>query len=61
MIMMAKDLGMDTIAEGVETQEQLQELQSLMCQYAQGYLLSKPMQADAAEKYLQHAGENKPA
>lgn len=52
MIMMASSLGIETIAEGVETEEQLKELQSLMCPFAQGYLLSRPMDNVAAEEYL---------
>jgi EAL domain-containing protein (putative c-di-GMP-specific phosphodiesterase class I) len=42
---LASCLGMSTIAEGVETKEQLAELLSLGCDEAQGYYFSKPMPA----------------
>ncbi|MEZ9593851.1 EAL domain-containing protein [Shewanella sp. 10N.261.52.F9] len=41
-IEMAHALGIQVIAEGVETQEQLDELSFMMCDYAQGFLISKP-------------------
>ncbi|WP_407436605.1 putative bifunctional diguanylate cyclase/phosphodiesterase [Lelliottia sp.] len=39
---MAKSLNMKTVAEGVETQEQLESLQALGCDFIQGYLFGKP-------------------
>jgi len=42
IIGMAKSLNMKTVAEGVETQEQLENLQMLGCDLIQGYLFSKP-------------------
>jgi len=52
MISMARDLGMETIAEGVETEEQFKELQRLMCHSAQGYLISHPLDPQHAEEYM---------
>ncbi len=42
VILMAKKLGIQTLAEGVETQEQFDYLKSIGCEKAQGYLFSKP-------------------
>lgn len=40
---MAKAVGIKTIAEGVETQEQLDVLTELGCDQVQGYLLGRPV------------------
>lgn len=45
IIGMAHGLGMLTIAEGVETSEQLQQLKLMGCQEVQGYLFSRPLPA----------------
>jgi EAL domain-containing protein (putative c-di-GMP-specific phosphodiesterase class I) len=42
-ITLVENLGKCSVAEGIETAEQLAILQSLGCQYAQGYLLGRPM------------------
>jgi diguanylate cyclase (GGDEF)-like protein len=52
IVAMAKSLGVDTVAEGVETEEQLAHLTALGCHRAQGYLLAKPMNAAAVTKLL---------
>jgi diguanylate cyclase (GGDEF)-like protein len=46
--MLAHTLGMNVVAEGVETQHQVQILKSLGCEYGQGYLFSHPLRAIAA-------------
>ncbi|BCL37425.1 EAL domain-containing protein [Nostoc sp. MS1] len=43
MISIAASMGMTAIAEGVETEAQLEQLKSLKCEFAQGYLFSKPI------------------
>jgi diguanylate cyclase (GGDEF)-like protein len=43
LIAMVKQLGMKTLVEGVETEEQLEYLQSVGCERMQGYLYSKPI------------------
>src|SRR5687767_1964814 len=40
---LARNLGLEVIAEGVETQEQYQQLKALGCEYGQGYLFSYPV------------------
>ncbi|MDQ3686562.1 MAG: EAL domain-containing protein [Acidobacteriota bacterium] len=52
IITLARSLEMDVIAEGVETENQLQQLRNLECDYVQGYLLSHPLGADAAFELL---------
>lgn len=45
---LANNLGMDVVAEGLETREQLELLRSLKCEYGQGYLFSRPVGAEDA-------------
>ncbi|MBW4615387.1 MAG: EAL domain-containing protein [Desmonostoc vinosum HA7617-LM4] len=52
MISIADSMGMATIAEGVETQEQLVQLRSLNCNFAQGYLFSQPLEPKLALEML---------
>jgi diguanylate cyclase (GGDEF)-like protein/PAS domain S-box-containing protein len=52
IVAMSKSLGVDVVAEGVETEEQLAELKALGCHRAQGYLLAPPMPAAAITKLL---------
>lgn len=53
IITLAHILGMDVIAEGIETKEQLEKLRSLGCEYGQGFFLSKPLPAEKAEALLE--------
>ena len=52
IVVLAQNLGMDVVAEGVETNEQLVILQKLGCENGQGYLFSKPVNSDGAEKII---------
>jgi EAL domain-containing protein (putative c-di-GMP-specific phosphodiesterase class I) len=52
IIGMAKSLGISTIAEGVETSEQLQYLREQGCDEVQGFYYSKPLRAKEFETFL---------
>ena len=43
IIILAKELNIKTIAEGVETKSQLNKLKELGCDYIQGYLILRPL------------------
>ena len=49
IITLAQTLKMDAIAEGIETREQRDRLKALGCEYAQGYLFSKPLSVENVE------------
>ena len=49
IITLSNQLGLMVVAEGIETQEQLQLLQQLGCQFGQGYLFSKPLASHEIE------------
>jgi diguanylate cyclase (GGDEF)-like protein/PAS domain S-box-containing protein len=51
-ILMAHGMGLEVVAEGVETEDQLSELRIMNCEYAQGYLISHPIDADALTQLL---------
>ena len=52
IILLASNLGLQTIAEGVETKNQMEFLNQRMCNELQGYYLHKPMPASEMEKLL---------
>ena len=52
ILLLAQNLGLDVIAEGVETESQLAALRRLKCEYAQGYLFARPLTAEAATELL---------
>ena len=49
---LARNLGMEVIAEGIETEEQHQQLKTLGCEYGQGYLFSRPVDSDGVAHLL---------
>jgi diguanylate cyclase (GGDEF)-like protein/PAS domain S-box-containing protein len=49
---LAERLGLQTVAEGVETKEQHQWLKSIHCRQGQGYLFAKPLPAEEALAFL---------
>jgi diguanylate cyclase (GGDEF)-like protein len=46
---LAQNLGMDVVAEGVETERQREQLRALRCEFGQGYYFSRPVDGSAAE------------
>ena len=51
-VRVARSLGMGTVAEGIETEEQAGVLHALECDKGQGYLYAKPLSAEAATCWL---------
>ncbi|HCF26393.1 MAG TPA: diguanylate cyclase, partial [Cyanobacteria bacterium UBA11049] len=60
IVSLAWNLGMNVVAEGVETKKQMYQLQALKCEYGQGYYFSRPLDANAVKTLkqfdLQQAG-----
>lgn len=52
VIALAKTLRLDVVAEGIETIHQLHQLRILGCEYGQGYLFSRPVPLEDAERLL---------
>jgi EAL domain-containing protein (putative c-di-GMP-specific phosphodiesterase class I) len=52
ILLLAESLGMDVVAEGIETEEHYDLLRSLGCGHGQGYYLSKPVAASLARKSI---------
>ncbi|HEV2861569.1 MAG TPA: EAL domain-containing protein [Pyrinomonadaceae bacterium] len=52
IVSLAHTLGMEVVAEGVETRGQRAQLEALGCEYSQGYFFSKPLPSDKASAYL---------
>jgi diguanylate cyclase (GGDEF)-like protein/PAS domain S-box-containing protein len=52
IVALAHNLSMDVVAEGVEQPEQIAYLRALGCEYAQGFYMSKPVDAQAADSLI---------
>ena len=52
IVALAFNLGMDVVAEGVETKQQMYQLKALKCDFGQGYLFSKPLDSEKAEALI---------
>ncbi|MFN0277351.1 MAG: putative bifunctional diguanylate cyclase/phosphodiesterase [Pyrinomonadaceae bacterium] len=60
IVKLAQNLKMDVIAEGIETAEQLDQLNELNCGFGQGYLFARPMEAEAAAEFINEQVQNPP-
>lgn len=58
IIHMSHDMGLEVVAEGVETEEEVHLLRDLSCDYIQGYYYGRPMSPENAAEYMEIA-ENK--
>jgi len=56
IIELARVLGMDVVAEGIETREQYHQLRQLGCRFGQGYLFARPMSAENVTELLRLPG-----
>lgn len=59
IISLSKWLNLSTIAEGVETKEQIEKLKSFGCDYVQGYYYAKPVPYEEFEQLLDKKTESK--
>jgi diguanylate cyclase (GGDEF)-like protein len=55
IVTLARNLGLEVIAEGVETENQNKQLKALGCDYGQGYLFSRPIDGEAVPELLTRA------
>jgi EAL domain-containing protein (putative c-di-GMP-specific phosphodiesterase class I) len=53
VVRLARSLGMDAVAEGVETANQLARLRELHCDNGQGYFFSKPLNSEMAQSFIE--------
>ncbi len=60
IVTLAGNLGMQVVAEGVETEEQLEQLRLLKCQYGQGFLFSKPLDVTDADLFVLNSARAEP-
>ena len=57
IVTLAHNLGLDVVAEGVETANHLAMLKILKCEFAQGYFYSKPIDSERAEALIGRASQ----
>ena len=52
IVQLGRSLGLEAVAEGIETERQEADVRGVMCDYGQGYYFSRPVSADAIEALL---------
>jgi EAL domain-containing protein (putative c-di-GMP-specific phosphodiesterase class I) len=52
IVVLAEELGLTVTAEGIETIEQFEEMRKLGCDFGQGYLFARPLEAEAAGRMI---------
>jgi diguanylate cyclase (GGDEF)-like protein len=58
LVQLGKALSIETLAEGIELQQELSLLQDEQCDSGQGFLFAKPLEAEAAEAFLESWADN---
>ena len=53
IVVLARSLGMEVIAEGAETEDEILRLRSLGCHYCQGNYFSPPLPADEVQLFME--------
>jgi EAL domain-containing protein (putative c-di-GMP-specific phosphodiesterase class I) len=59
MTILARQLGLKTVAEGVESEDQIQHLGEIGCDFMQGFRLGRPLKPEAARLLL--SNQQRPA
>ena len=57
IVTLAQQLGLRVVAEGVETDEELEVLRRLGCDFVQGYLFSRPMPVEQCDQFLRSSSK----
>ena len=55
---LARNLGMDVVAEGAETAGEIEQLKALDCDFGQGFFYSKPMDSEQADNFLRKTAQS---
>ena len=58
IIGLARNLGMDVVAEGAETADEIEQLKALECDFSQGYFFSKPVDSEQADNLLRKTAQS---
>jgi diguanylate cyclase (GGDEF)-like protein/PAS domain S-box-containing protein len=58
LVQLGKGLGLQTVAEGIETEDQLHRLQRQRCDTGQGFLIARPMSAQAITEFVRSASSH---